>query len=68
MLNDLQFLNNPAIFVVEEVSKEDVFNLVKEEQFANIYSIFSTFEVLKLDKSNDFNFSHPKNIYFISVI
>ena len=68
MLNDLQFLNNPAIFVVEEVSKEDVFNLVKEEQFENIYSIFSTFDVLKLDKSNDFNFSQPKNIYFISVI
>ena len=54
-----QFLNKPAIFVVEEVSKNDISKSFKEKQLANMYSIFSTFDVLKFEIFNDVNFSQP---------
>ena len=54
--NVSQFLNNPAIFIVEEVLKNVIFKLSKEKQLANIYSIFLTFDVSKFDKFIDVNF------------
>ena len=45
-----------------------MFKFSNEKQSLNVSFINFTFEVLKLDKSNDFNFEHFINILFILVI
>jgi hypothetical protein len=39
--------------VTDEVSNDDKSKEVSDEQFLNILSIFSTFKVLKFEKSNE---------------
>ena len=54
-VNDLQLENIPLIIIAWEVSKLEISNDSKEIHPSNKQSIFWTDEVLKFDKSNDFN-------------
>ena len=54
--------------MIFDKSKFLMFKFSNEKQSLNVSFINFTFEVLKLDKSNDFNFEHFINILFILVI
>ena len=57
--------NNPAIFSSETVFIFPNLTFSKFEQPSKIYSIFSTFEISKLDKSIEVNLLQPWNILII---
>ena len=54
------------MFVTKAVSNDDISRVVKLDISLNILCISVTFEVLKLDKSNDARFEE-ENILFIVV-